>query len=136
MKIVKCTEADVDLLTKFNKCLIEDEKSDNKMNVDELYQRMKTFITSEYDAYFFKEGEDVIGYALVKNNCEPLYLRQFYIDRMYRRKQYGQQAFEALLKHLGVSTIDIEVLSWNEAGIRFWEKLGFRERSRYMRFGG
>lgn len=136
MKIVKCTEADVALLTKFNKCLIEDEKSDNKMSVDELYQRMQTFITTEYNAYFFKEGEDVIGYALVKNNCEPLYLRQFYIDRMYRGKHYGQQAFEALLKHLGVSTIDIEVLSWNEAGIRFWEKLGFRERSRYMRFGG
>ena len=28
----------------------------------------------------------------------------------------------------------IEVLPWNEAGMRFWESCGFKEISRYMRF--
>jgi hypothetical protein len=27
----------------------------------------------------------------------------------------------------------VEVLSWNEAGRKFWESLGFVERSRYLR---
>lgn len=136
MEIKKCTEADLALLAKFNKYLIEDEKSDNKMNEEQLFQRMKEFMNTEYDAYFFVEKEEIVGYALVKNGSSPLYLRQFYIDREYRRKHYGEQAFHKLLQYLEVTTIDIEVLSWNEAGIRFWEKLNFRERSRYMRYSG
>ena len=76
-----------------------------------------------------------MGYALVKNTCTPLYLRQFLIDRAYRKKHYGTEAFHALLKHLGLESIDIEVLPWNERGMRFWESLGFREISRYMRLG-
>lgn len=136
MKIRKCTEADLALLAKFNKYLIEDEKSDNKMNEEQLFWRMKEFMNTEYDAYFFVEKEEIVGYALVKNSSSPLYLRQFYIDREYRRKHYGEQAFHNLLQYLEVTTIDIEVLSWNEAGIRFWEKLNFRERSRYMRYSG
>jgi RimJ/RimL family protein N-acetyltransferase len=39
-----------------------------------------------------------------------------------------------LKEKLNIDTIDIEVLSWNEAGKAFWEKLGFIERSRYMRY--
>lgn len=136
MEIKKCTEADLALLAKFNKYLIEDEKSDNKMNEEQLFWRMKEFMNTEYDAYFFVEKEEIVGYALVKNSSSPLYLRQFYINREYRRKHYGEQAFHKLLQYLEVTTIDIEVLSWNETGIRFWEKLNFRERSRYMRYSG
>lgn len=135
MQIVKCTEYDLTLLAKFNKRLIEDEKSDNKMTEEELFRRMKEFLNTEYDAYFFQVNEEVVGYALVKNSCAPLYLRQFYIDREYRRNHYGEQAFHELLKYLDITMIDIEVLSWNEAGVRFWEKLNFQERSKYMRYG-
>lgn len=134
MQVRKCEKTDLSLLAKFNKCLIEDEKSDNQMNTEELFQRMEEFLNTEYDAFFFIEKEDIVGYALVKNTCEPLYIRQFYIDRKYRRMHYGEQAFHELLNYLQVTTIDIEVLSWNEAGVRFWEKLNFRERSRYMRY--
>lgn len=134
MQIQKCTPSDLQLLTKFNKYLIEDEKSDNTMNEEELFQRMQSFITTEYDAYFFIEKQDIVGYALVKNTCSPLYLRQFYIDRQYRRMHYGERAFHELLKYLQVATIDIEVLTWNEAAVRFWQKLNFQERSKYMRF--
>lgn len=134
MLVRKCCESDLLLLTKFNKCLIEDEKSDNTMNEEELFRRMREFINTEYDAYFFVKEENIVGYALVKNTCSPLYLRQFYIEREHRRKHYGEQAFRELLKYLKVSTIDIEVLSWNKAGVCFWEKLNFQERSRYMRY--
>ncbi len=57
-------------------------------------------------------------------------------QKMYRRLHYGEQAFQALLKYLEVSTMDVEVLSWNEGGLRFWEKMNFRERSKYMRYQG
>ena len=136
MQVHKCNIHDLHQLTQFNKRLIEDEQSDNTMNEAELYQRMQTFITTEYDAYFFIEKESIIGYALVKNTSSPLYLRQFYIDRQFRRMHYGEKAFHELLAYLRISTIDIEVLTWNERAIRFWEKLNFKERSKYMRYNG
>ena len=139
MIVRKCSGNDLPRLTQFNKHLIEDEQSDNAMSEQELYHRMEGFLETEYDAYFFEVEGDVVGYALVKNSCEPLYLRQFYIDRPYRRKHYGEQAFRELLDFLKVDTIDIEVLTWNDRGMSFWKKLGFKaldeqERCVYMRF--
>lgn len=125
MLIIKCTGQDIHTLAVLNKRLIEDEKSDNSMSPEELENRMKAFLANEYNAYFFKEAEEIIGYALIRHTCSPLYLRQFYIDRAYRRKHYGEKAFHELLKLLHADTIDLDVLPWNEAGLRFWNKMGF-----------
>ena len=125
MLIIKCTDQDIHTLAVLNKRLIEDEKSVNPMSTEELENRMKTFLANEYNAYFFKEAEEIVGYALVRHSCSPLYLRQFYIDRAYRRKHYGEKAFHKLREFLQADTINIDVLPWNEPGLRFWEKLGF-----------
>ena len=148
MEIKKCTLEDAEILAQLNKQLIEDEKSDNPMTLEELEYRMERFITTEYDAYFFVEeansgfdknkdsNGEILGYALVKNSCSPLYLRQFFIKREHRKKHMGTEAFRLLKEYLNVDTLDIEVLSWNEAGMKFWQSLGFCERSRYMRYQG
>lgn len=133
MRIIKCSQDDIPQLAVFNKQLIEDEKSDNPMSVKELESRMDGFLKTEYDAYFFEVDKVIVGYALVKNSCTPLYLRQFFIGREYRKNHCGTEAFHALLEYLNVDSIDIEVLSRNEQGNRFWESLGFKEVSRYMR---
>ena len=133
MKIIKCGKDAVPQLAIFNKQLIEDEKSDNPMTIHELENRMDDFLKTEYDAYFFEANNAIVGYALVKTSCSPLYLRQFFIGREYRKNHCGTEAFHALLEYLNVDSIDIEVLSGNEQGNRFWESLGFKEVSRYMR---
>lgn len=134
MIVQKCTLEDISTLSILNKQLIDDEKSDNPMNIKELEERMTGFLNTDYDAYFFIVNDDIIGYALVKNSCSPLYLRQFLIDRKYRKQHCGTEAFTSLLEYLNVDTIDIEVLTLNEPGNRFWESCGFKEISRYMRF--
>lgn len=133
MEIIRCTAADADRLALLNRQLIEDEKSDNRMTVDELRERMLGFLAGEYHAYFFTELGEVLGYALVRYTDTPVYVRQFLIDRRFRRQHKGKQAFELLLRELGTRVVDLEVLSWNEAGRRFWESCGFEERSRYLR---
>lgn len=133
MKIIKCGKDVVPQLAIFNKQLIEDEKSDNPMTIHELENRMDDFLKTEYDAFFFEANNAIVGYALVKTSCSPLYLRQFFIGREYRKNHCGTEAFHALLEYLNVDSIDIEVLSGNEQGNRFWESLGFKEVSRYMR---
>lgn len=133
MNIIKCNNSDIPQLAVFNKQLIEDEHSDNPMSVSELEKRMDDFLKTEYDAYFFEADSAIVGYALVKKSCFPLYLRQFFIGREYRKNHYGTEAFHALLEYLNVDSIDVEVLSGNDAGNCFWESLGFIEVSRYMR---
>jgi GNAT superfamily N-acetyltransferase len=128
-----CSNDDLDLLAVLNKQLIEDEQHDNKMNIEQLKERMEGFINTDYKAYLFKENGEVRGYALVNHRREPLYLRHFFICRNCRRQGYGKLAFEKLIDLLGTNKIDIEVMHWNERGYEFWKSLGFKERSIYMR---
>jgi ribosomal protein S18 acetylase RimI-like enzyme len=134
MPIEKCTLADCGRLAVLNKELIEDEGHDNPMTVAELAGRMAGFMASEYDAYYFREGGEVVGYALVRHTVKPVYLRHFFICRAQRRKGYGRRFFHELLAELGETAIDIEVLTANEAGMGFWRNLGFVPRSLYMRY--
>jgi len=134
MQIRKCTAEDCPRLAEMNKWLIDDEKSGNPMNLEQLQERMKGFLSGEYHAYFFTDDEAVIGYALVRHTSDPLYLRQFFIDREYRRQKYGKRAFQALMAYLDVETIDIDVLPWNHAGVSFWKSCGFEETCISMRY--
>jgi len=136
LAIVECTEEDLDLLAALNKQLIEDERHDNPMNVQELKERMRLFLRTEYKAYLFKDRKGVRGYALVNHKRNPLYLRHFFICRDSRRQGLGTAAFRLLLEHLGTGTIDVEVMFANKPGYAFWKSLGFEERSVYLRRNG
>jgi hypothetical protein len=54
ISIQTCSQEDLDVLAVLNKHLIEDEKHDNKMNVEQLKERMRTFINTDYKAYKFE----------------------------------------------------------------------------------
>jgi RimJ/RimL family protein N-acetyltransferase len=136
--IKECSENDVSLLAGMNGQLIEDERANNSMNTGQLKERMTEFLNSGYKAYFFLQENFVVGYGLCDMNKSPIYLRQFFIKREERRKHYGKEAFEALLHHLKTNEIEIDVYEWNEAGIRFWQSLGFKNqyiRMKYKRPG-
>ena len=134
MQIYKCELSDIRQLAVLNLQLIEDEKSDNPMTVEELEDQMSEFMNGDYNAYFYRDEGNIIGYALVRISSRPMYLRHFLVCREYRRNGCGKAFFGDLLKELGVRTIDIEVYSWNETGKRFWESLGFSPRCIYMRY--
>jgi len=134
MNIIKCGMEDTPRLAVMNKMLIEDEQSDNPMNVEELQNRMAGFLSGDYTAFFFTEQEEIIGYALIRHTSDPVYLRQFFIDRPYRGQHKGQLAFRELMTHLGLDTVDIDVLPWNERGMSFWKSCGFTETCVSMRY--
>ncbi|MNI20296.1 hypothetical protein D3C73_737700 [compost metagenome] len=87
-----CNEGDLEQLAYLNKQLIEDEEHENKMNLEQLKERMKSLMNTGYKAYFFLEQNDIKGYALVDHERKPLYLRQFFICRENRRQGYGKLA--------------------------------------------
>ncbi|MFC0214143.1 GNAT family N-acetyltransferase [Paenibacillus chartarius] len=135
VKVCAGKEAELELLAKLNKQLIEDEKHDNPMNVAQLKDRMRAFISTDYRAYLFEANGETAGYALVNHSRQPLHVRQFFICRECRRNGYGRAAFEKLLEQLHTQHVDIEVMYGNEAGYAFWKSIGFVERSIYMRRG-
>jgi len=134
IEINECTEKDIKLLAKMNKQLIEDEKSNNLMDIAQLENRMNDFLNNGYKAFFFIIEEKIIGYALCDMTKEPKYLRQFFINREERRKHYGKNAFDKLLEKLEAKEIEIDVLVWNEDGIKFWGNIGFKEQWKRMKY--
>ena len=95
---------------------------------------MKRFLETDYSAYFFIEDSQIIGYALIRTTSNPVYLRQFLIERNYRKHHYGTQAFQLLLQYLDIKEIDLEVLPWNKSGLAFWKHCGFHETCIAMRY--
>ena len=134
IEITECTEKDIKLLAEMNKQLIEDEKANNSMDITQLENRMNNFLKNGYKAFFLITEEKIIGYALCDMTKEPKYLRQFFIKREERRKHYGKNAFDKLLEKLEIKEIEIDVLKWNEGGIIFWEKIGFKEQWKRMNY--
>jgi len=134
IEIKECTENDITLLAKMNKQLIEDEKANNLMDITQLENRMNDFLNNGYKAFLFIIEEKIIGYALCDMTKEPKYLRQFFIKREERRKHYGKNAFNKLLEKLETKEIEIDVLKWNEGGIKFWENIGFKEQWKRMNY--
>jgi len=129
-----CTSDDVIELAILNQMLIEDERAENTMSLPQLEQRMLDFLSSDYKAFFFSAEGKHVGYALVNTTTTPLYLRQFFICREYRRLGYGKKSFTALLDLLQTTELDIDVYAWNHTGIAFWKSLGFFERCYNMRY--
>jgi hypothetical protein len=59
--IKECTVEDIELLATLNKQLIEDERHDNKMSIEQLKDRMTDFLKTEYRAYFFASKKRLRG---------------------------------------------------------------------------
>ena len=124
MQIKEFTVEDAPLLAEMNKDSIEDEDPESNLSLPHLEERIRSYIKSEYKAFFFLVDDKIIGFALCSKSSTPVYMRQFFISRDERRKGYGKEAFELLLKHLGIKESDIDVYAWNDSSIRFWKSLG------------
>jgi ribosomal protein S18 acetylase RimI-like enzyme len=111
-----------------NKDLIEDEGSHNPMTVTQLEDRMRDWLESgDYDAILFEYNAAVVAYALFQQKPESIYLRQFFVDRDFRRRGIGQSAIYMLMNDIfppGLR-ITLDVLSKNPAGWTFWRRVGF-----------
>lgn len=127
---------DARLLAEMNRMLIEDEGADNPLHVDQLEERMHRWLSSEaYRAVLIHHHENVVGYVLYRETQDEfdaaqtiIHVRQFFINRAYRRRGIGRSAFEQVASsHFPPGAIiTLDVLSSNVQGRAFWERLGFQ----------
>jgi ribosomal protein S18 acetylase RimI-like enzyme len=96
-------------------------------NGGEPRNRMRDWVSGAYNAALFVEIE-VLGYALWRNEEEFSYIRHFYIQRGFRRKGVGTEAFRLLVStYWQGSLLRLEVLSGNLDAQHFWQSLGFKQ---------
>ena len=126
------TIGDLERLAEMNRQLIEDEKSANPMDLEGLRERMWRWLETDYHAVLFRRRDEVIGYALYRFENETyrarrvVYVRQFFVERAYRRKGLGRRAFSQLRgTYFEEAHVRLEVLTANPGGLDFWESLDF-----------
>jgi GNAT superfamily N-acetyltransferase len=123
------TVDDATALAPLNHALIRDEGHRNPMSVQELAQRMASWLAGEFQAVVFEDAGHLIGYALFRRESEHVYLRQFFVISEYRRRGVGRAAIEWLRQHAWGTDqrIRLDVLVGNRSGIAFWHAVGFRD---------
>ena len=123
------TAVDVALLARMNRQLIEDEGHRNRMTLPELEERMGQWLATEYTAIMFEQHTMPVAYALFRPEAASIYLRQFFVERQYRRHGIGRQAMQLLLTEVWPPgwRITLDVLVHNQRGRAFWHALGFQD---------
>ena len=118
------------VLAELNQQLIEDEEHRNSMNIDQLEQRMRLWLGSEYRAVVFLRGSTIVAYALYRGRADgDVHLRQFFVARDSRRQGVGREAMRTFRNAVldRDKRIVLEVLTNNAAARAFWNATGFRE---------
>jgi predicted acetyltransferase len=129
MTFRRATLDDGALLAELNHQLIRDEGHRNRMTVPELEQRMKGWLASEYAAMLFENDDEVVAYALYREQPEEIYLRQLFVVRNQRRKGIGKEAVKILRSKIWPKNkrLTVEVLVQNEAATAFWRAVGYKD---------
>jgi predicted acetyltransferase len=130
----RATESDIRAVSEMNKQLIIDEGSPNPMTIDELEQRMKDWMLTDWAVDLICDADSIVGYALYQFRTNPydpqrqeVYLRQYFIQSGYRNRGFGREGIELLLKgrFQEAERVVIDVLEDNLTGKSFWKKTGF-----------
>ncbi|MCP3849264.1 MAG: GNAT family N-acetyltransferase [Gammaproteobacteria bacterium] len=122
-------ETDLEILAEMNQSLIVDEGCTNPMNIDQLSERMESWLKAEYEAEIITDESIIVGYCLWREYSDYTYIRQMFIKPDFRRKGYARNAIEWLRNNLWNPDLPLrmEVLIRNESGIDFWRKVGFKD---------
>ena len=124
------TATDLPQLVSWNRQLIEDERHDNPMSVEELAARMRTWLATEYQAVVFEDRAVPVAYALFRYTPEWTHLRQFFVARDCRRRGIGARAVALLRDSVFPpgKVVLVEAMAWNDAALSFWRAVGFDDR--------
>lgn len=136
MRLRPAREDDVETLATLNRQLLEDEGHPGKASLGELMVRHREWLaTGEWSQDILDVDGHAVGYIVHAPNPHPLdpavperFIRQFCIDRRYRRNSLGRDGFELFVAHRVEpgGRVTLDVLESNPAGRAFWEAVGCR----------
>src|SRR5438093_1396382 len=110
------TTDDLQTLAEWNHQLIQDEGHRNPMDIQQLKERMRRWITDGgYTAVVFEDNGEAVAYALYREDANEVCLRHLFVMRHLRRKGIGRRAVKVLMSQLWPKTkrLTVEVLTEN-----------------------
>lgn len=145
IKIRKSTEDDSEKVWSLMKKLAIFEKYIDSFAITPEIVRASGFRKHPPDYYcIVAEDNDTLAGMLVyyflpftAQNKPAIYLKELYIDENYRGQKIGEQLMNALRKEAELNNcgqIKWTVAPWNEAGIKFYERLGARENRDWLNY--
>ncbi len=87
--------------------------------------RMGLLLGAGYRAFTFRLGAEPVGYALVQENGDHVFIRHFFITKAHRRQGLGRAFFRELEAHFGSPEFRLDVLEDEQATRAFWRAMGF-----------
>src|SRR3712207_2637032 len=110
------TASDLDRLAELNQQLIQDEGHRNRMDLEQLRERMAQWLEGSYRAVLFEQSGLVVAYALYREDAGMIYIRHFFVVREQRRSGIGRRAIGLLLNHIlpPDARVQLDVLVGNE----------------------
>jgi len=98
----------------------------------------------EHGAYFLvaRTEAELIGWVLVDRSMDWFthkdigWISDVYVKNEFRKQGVAKDLIEQSLvefKHLGYDDVRLNVFCFNEKAIRLYEKIGFRDLSKFMR---
>ena len=119
------------MLAQLNHQLIRDEGHRNQMSVLALTDRMREWLAEGggYRAVLFADRDEIIAYALFREDPDQIYLRQLFVVSHRRRQGVGRTAVELLRTKLWApdKRLTVDVLVDNTRAIAFWRRVGYKD---------
>ena len=122
------TTADVPALARLNHQLIKDEGHRNPMKVDELAERMRSWLADDgYEALLGFDGDELVAYVLWRDEPDCVYLRQIFVQREQRRQGVARQLMLNVFERWPDKRLTVDVLAGNARALAFWRRMGYRD---------
>lgn len=145
IRIHEATENDGDNVWRLMKELAIFEKYIDRFAITPEIVRESGFRKNPPDFYcIVAEDNDKIAGILVyyflpftAQNRPAVYMKELFVDETYRGQKIGEQlmnALKAVAERNNCKQIKWNVAPWNEAGIRFYERLGAKENRDWLNF--
>ncbi|HEX9804290.1 MAG TPA: GNAT family N-acetyltransferase [Candidatus Dojkabacteria bacterium] len=110
-----------DILSKYP----ESKRKSTIVKYAKFYENMnKDIEKSETVVWLAKNDSQVVGLVSIDRKV-PIQIGAVYVLPEFQRQGIGKQLIEYILKFLGNKVITINVASYNERAIKFYEKYGF-----------
>ncbi|AST90982.1 MULTISPECIES: GNAT family N-acetyltransferase [Sutcliffiella] len=115
------------------------DSEDNRQKMIEAYEH-----SAKYNAYFLclMDGETLLGWIQIDKAIEYLtgeeigWINDLYVKMPYRGNGYSKLLIEEAIKefrNLGYSDVRLNVYAHNEKAMALYEKMGFKDVSKFMK---
>jgi len=143
--IRKAEEKDSQKIWQLMKELAVYEKYINSFAITPEIVRNSGFLKSPPDFFCIvaEDNDKIVGILVyyflpyTAQNSPAIYMKELYVDESYRGQKIGEQLMNALknaAKENNCTQIKWTVAPWNDAGQRFYERLGANENKDWLNY--